>query len=319
MLLHPTELSGTQPDLSINGLLQDIDRFASHDGPGIRTVVYLKGCPLRCAWCHSPESQLKGREILYQGERCSGCSLCIERCPTGALSIVEEGGHKRARLERSRCNGCGECAEVCYPDALRLAGSDISVGQLLNEVSKNLPFFASSGGGVTLSGGEPTMQAEFAFNFLLACQQHDIHTAMETTGSAPWKVMSCLACVTDLFLYDVKLLDASAHHQFTGVSNKLILANLEKLAGAGKQIQARVPCIPDINDSREQIRETARLVARFGIKEIALLPFNAAAGAKYDWFARPFPLKGKERQSADYMLELATICRTEGLEVQIGG
>jgi len=195
----------------------------------------------------------------------------------------------------------------------------VSVGELLEEVKKDLPFFHRSGGGVTLSGGEPAMQPGFSYNFLRACIQNDIPTALETSGYAQWKVISRLASVTDLLLYDLKLLDSPLHQEFTGVSNDLILGNLEKLASQGHDIQVRVPCIPGINDGTEHIRSVADFVFRLGIKKIALLPYNAAAGAKYQWIGRSFPLAYIETQTEEYMASLSEIASEAGLEVQVGG
>jgi pyruvate formate lyase activating enzyme len=313
------DISRLEPDLSAKGLLLDIDRFASHDGPGIRTAVFLKGCPLKCMWCHSPESQLNTSEILYQHERCTGCWLCLEVCPADALSKGEIQGREMAVLARVSCTVCGKCVEVCYPGALRLAGSTITVGELVADVARNLPYFESSGGGVTLSGGEPARQPEFSYNFLLACKKRGIHTAMETTGYARTEVMLALAGVTDLLLYDVKHIDSASHQRYIGVPNRLILENLETLAASGHNIQVRVPCIPGINDSPEQIGAIARFACRVGVKNMALLPYNAAAGAKYEWLCAPYTLTDKESQSAEYMDSLATLCRNEGLDVQIGG
>ena len=319
MIPFAAAIVADQADLSVQGLLLDIDKFASHDGPGIRTTVFLKGCPLACIWCHSPESRLHQPELLYQADRCNGCWLCVEACPQQALSIGGKGDQAVAVLDRSRCDACGQCVDVCYAGALKLAGTVVTVGDLVAQVRKDIPFFNRSGGGVTLSGGEPARQARFSYHFLKACQAAGIHTALETTGYATWEVISLLASVTDLFLYDIKFVDADAHRQYTGVPNRVILDNLRKLAAAGSAIHVRVPCIAGVNDSREQIGATARLVAEVGLSHIVLLPYNAAAGAKYEWLDCNFTLPDTVPQSDAYLHELADICRASGLHVQIGG
>jgi pyruvate formate lyase activating enzyme len=308
-----------KPDLSVQGMIFDIDRFAVHDGPGIRTTVFLKGCPLRCLWCHSPESQSSRPEILYQEERCTACWLCIEGCPENALTTGEKQGRAVAILDRAHCTACGRCADVCYPKALSVAGSRITVGALIEDVRKDLPFFRSSGGGVTLTGGEPLLQPAFSYNFLLACTQQGIHTALETTGYAQWEVLTRLSRVTNLFLYDVKFIDADCHKRYTGVSNDRILNNLRFLTKLNCEIQVRVPCIPRINDGEAQIRALAQVVSEMGIQSIALLPYNAAAGAKYRWLGRHYTLSDRETQTQKDMTSLADICREEKLHVQIGG
>jgi pyruvate formate lyase activating enzyme len=319
MLPASTVLPAQKPDLSAQGLLLDIDKFASHDGPGIRTTVFLKGCPLSCIWCHSPESRLAGPELIYQPDRCMGCWVCVEVCPHHALRVEGEPGHQAVTLDRSLCDVCGECAEVCYHGALKVAGRTVTVGELAAEVQKDIAFFRSSGGGVTLSGGEPARQARFSYHFLRACQEAGIHTALETTGYAQWEVMAALASVTDLFLYDVKFVDPELHRRYTGVPNRVILDNLRRLAERGSEVHVRVPCIAGVNDSPEQIAAVSRLVSSMGLSQIVLLPYNGAAEAKYEWLGRDFALKDTVTQSEETMNELADICRQDGLLVQIGG
>ena len=319
--MNPLTNSAISPkaDLSVQGLLLDIDKFASHDGPGIRTTVFLKGCPISCLWCHSPESRLNQPELIYQDERCNACWLCLAECPHNALreSISDE--KMVAVLDRALCDVCGKCVEVCYPGALKVAGTQVTVGELVAQVEKDKPYFRASGGGVTLSGGEPAQQAKFAYHFLRACQEKEIHTALETTGYAKWGVIASLAEVTDLFLFDIKVIDPASHQKFTGVPNKIILDNLQKLAGIAREIHVRVPCISGVNDSLAQIEGTARFVASIGLSQIVLLPYNSAAGAKYAWLGREFALSDTETQDDHYMNNLADICRQAGLQVQIGG
>ena len=262
-----------------SGLIFDIKKYTIHDGPGIRTAVFFKGCPLRCLWCANPESQHSAKEFFFWPERCLHCDSCINACKKGAIINKNE---KSKEINAGKCDFCGDCVQECYSEALQFVGRQIGVEELLREFKKDTDFYWDSNGGVTFSGGEPFFQADFLHQALIACKEENLHTAIETCGFVPWKTMKKVLPFVDLFLYDLKFMDEKKHRRNTGVSNRIILANLEKLAETHRVI-VRVPLIPRINDDEDNIMRMGKYLSQYKkIEEINLLPYHELGIAKYE-------------------------------------
>jgi pyruvate formate lyase activating enzyme len=271
----------------LTGIIFNIMRYSIYDGPGIRTTVFLKGCPASCCWCHNPESISGDVQLIYREDRCLHCGDCAAVCPNGAVSV--ENGN--IVTEREICRSCGACAEVCYAEARELVGRTMTVREVMEEISKDTPFFQESGGGVTFSGGEPLQQHEFLLELLKACRRRGIHTAVDTSGYAPPEILQRVGECTDLFLFDLKLMDQVRHRKYTGISNGMILENLKELAFREMPVIIRVPVVPGINDSQENIREIGRFIKTLpNINEIELLPYHAAGVGKYQRLGMEFTL-----------------------------
>ena len=272
--------------------------------------VYLKGCPLRCVWCHSPESQSPKPEVVWYETKCVRCGACIDACPEGirGFGLMSDG-------ERARCRLCGACVSVCSARALEVKGRRVPAGEVADEAARLKPFFRRTGGGVTLSGGEPTAQPAFALAVASLCREAGIHVAMETCGFVEWRVLSRLSGVVDLFLFDVKHVAPGPHRRYTGASNRRILNNLKRLCEVRVEVIVRVPLIPGVNDDADTIRTIARRVTGLGAGAMTLLPFNPATHAKYSWLRRKPPLPDATRQTPEHVLMLQEIVRDEGLQV----
>jgi pyruvate formate lyase activating enzyme len=296
------------------GLILHIMRFSLHDGPGIRTTVFLKGCPLRCWWCHNPESQLPEPEIIYNEERCIGCGDCVRACPEAALHLDERVIH-----DPGLCQRCGECVNACSAGARELAGRWMSVPEVMTEVLKDRIFFDESCGGITVSGGEPLMQAAFVEALLDNCRARRIRTVLDTCGFADSTVICRVSKNVDLFLYDLKLMDRERHLRFTGVRNDSILQNLKMLAERGCAVIVRIPVIPGVNDDSDNINALSSFLSSLHLLEIELLPYHRIASNKYHKLQLSYRMEGVVPPPAEQMESIALHLRHDGFRVRIGG
>jgi pyruvate formate lyase activating enzyme len=278
---------------NITGKIYDIQGFSVQDGPGIRTTVFLKGCPLRCPWCHSPESQRFDTELNWMSIRCLGideCGLCLGACPKGCITRGPArenpaGGEiVYPSVDKTSCDECGLCAGVCKPSALYMCGKDMTIDDVMEKIDRDKPFYEDSGGGVTISGGECLCQPDFTIELLKCCKAMGVHTAVDTTGFVPWETIEKALPYTDLFLYDLKCMDSALHKQVIGVPNELILENAEKIAKAGGQLWIRIPVMPLFNDAEEHFEKYGQFLdrVRSAVVIVQLLPYHKMGLSKYD-------------------------------------
>lgn len=290
------------------GQVFNIQRYSTHDGPGIRTTVFLKGCPLRCKWCQNPESQKMTPVLMFRADKCTACGRCIDACPNGANSIVDG----QLRIDRELCTGCGACTEpgICLAMTRRIEGEPMTVGEVMKQVNSDYNLYLNSGGGLTVSGGDCAVQPEFTVALLKAAHSDGVNTCVEITGAYPWERVEEIAEHADYIYFDLKCMDSEKHKEGTGVANKLILENAKKLVEAKKQIQFRTPLIPGFNDSRENIEATARFIREelglSPVEHLELLAYNNLGEEKYLRMGLEAPERHTS-QSDEYVKELNEI------------
>jgi len=300
------------------GTIFNIQRFSINDGPGIRTVIFLKGCTLSCLWCFNPESQDKSPQIFFNNEKCIECNRCLDICPIKAISI----SNGERNIDRSKCDKCGKCVEVCNSKALSIVGEEKTADEVIDEIIKDKPFYDKSDGGVTLSGGEVLHQPKFSKAVLKKCKKNGINTAIETCGYIKqWKLFEELLGYTDLVLYDLKQMDNSLHKKFTGVGNKIILDNACKISSKKIPMVIRIPIIPGYNDSRKNITETCLFVKNYlkNVKEIDILPFIQIGRKKYSNLGMNYQLIDLESPKKEHVKKLKELIESFGFYVLIGG
>jgi len=308
--------SGPRDVAPTTGQVFNVMRFSTHDGPGIRTTVFLKGCPLNCWWCHNPENWQHVPSEVYIADRCIGCGICIETCPNQALARTPQG----IMADPARCMHCGRCVDACPSEARERTGWPMTVPELVRTIERDIPFYEQSKGGVTFSGGEPLCQAEFLMAMLKACGQLEIHRAVDTCGYAPSDLLLQVARFTDLFLFDLKALDPVTHRAETGVDNAGILANLKQLSGSGADIVIRIPLIPGVNDDEQSLSNIGEFIAALPRKHpVDLLPYHAAAAGKYKKLGIGLRGSNVTPPAKERVAEIAQHLSAFGLTVSVGG
>lgn len=268
------------------GLIFNIQKFSIHDGQGIRTLIFMKGCPLECLWCSNPESQSFLEEIMYVKKNCIQCQKCGQVCPQNAVDM------ENLEIDRERCKACGTCTKTCYANAKKLVGKTMSVSDLMEKIEKDRIFYRNSAGGVTVGGGEPTSQPKFVAALLKECKRLNIHTAIETCGYGQWDAIKEIFDYLDQVFFDLKHMDAAEHQRLTGVSNGLILENAKNIAEKMKDVTFRIPLIPGYNDEEENIRRTGEWVKALMTDEndlkVEILPYHALGTDKYTWLDKEY-------------------------------
>ena len=292
----------------------DIQRFSVHDGPGIRTTVFFKGCNLRCAWCHNPESLRPTPEVMVYPDKCVGCGACAKACAIGAPRFDENG----PAIDRARCTGCLACAGVCFSGALSAAGKAMSVSQVLDVVRRDVPFYESSGGGMTISGGEALLQSEFAAELLHRARTEGIHTTVDTALAVSWEHVAKVLPHTDLFLVDIKAAGSALHRRLTGIGNERILKNLRRLVGLGAQVWVRIPLVPGAAGDEAELAAIARILADIpGIQRIELLNFHRMGEGKYRALGMEYAAAELNPISAKRVNEMARVFEDAGIETLV--
>lgn len=292
------------------GIIFNTQKFSIHDGDGMRTLIFMKGCPLRCLWCSNPESQNPQVEIMDVKSNCIGCGKCMTLCENHA---VKEGTFD---IDREVCTRCGVCAEKCYANAKKLTGKQVTVREMMKLIEKDRIFYTNSGGGVTIGGGEPLMQREFVETLLQTCQNSNIHTAIETCGYGEWDEIKGVFEAADQIFFDLKAMDSQLHRKLTGVGNERILENasrLAALAGQDKDLIFRIPLVPGCNDSLENVEQTGSFVSSLegngGRISIEILPYHNLGENKYRWLSRDYPLPKLEKPSKEKVEEYKELLR----------
>jgi pyruvate formate lyase activating enzyme len=316
LIVSPNDLVPADKSLEdTKGIVFNIQRFSIQDGPGIRTTVFLKGCPLHCAWCSNPESQNFRPEIVHRDTLCTKCDLCIDVCPENAISVRDKG----VSIDRKICTNCGDCLSVCLPGALKILGQTMSAGEVFQEIKKDADFFWNSGGGVTASGGEPLAQPDFVAALFKLCQENGIDTCIETCGHASAGALEKVLPYTSLVLFDVKMGDGKSHQKWTGVSNEEILLNLKRAIASGVPVTIRVPLIPSINDSEQELKKIAHIAADLLKKpgKVELLPYHRFGMGKYQQLDREYELTELTTQTAPALEKMKKLFESFGLECEV--